>query len=111
MPSSQIGRYAGVGIEFSASIAAGFFIGRAIDSHFQTKGIATWIGFFLGVLSGFLLLVRTARQLEKDSVDDGQAGAKVSAPAKKLVSEDDQLTRKLEAVEKEIADDDAEHRS
>ena len=98
----QIGRYGAVGFEFVASVGAGFFIGRAIDNHFQTHGVALWIGFFLGVLSGFLLLVRTARQLESESAKDPY-----SEPAPPQ-SDEDRLRKKLEAVEKKIADDDAD---
>ena len=75
MPSSSFGRYGVIGFEFAGSIGVGFFVGRAVDAHFHTGGTALWIGFFLGVLAGFALLVQAARGLENEAAKD--------APAKK----------------------------
>ena len=109
MPLSQIGRYGAIGFEFVASVGAGFFIGRAIDDHFETHGVALWIGFFLGVLGGFVLLVRTARALESDSSsDDSESDANASVsidPSNVSASSSDRLQKKLEAVEESIKDD------
>lgn len=102
MPLQEFGRYGAVGFEFVASIGVGFFVGRAVDSHFETHGVAMWIGFFLGVLSGFLLLVRTARALEKESANDDASESAAPAPP---LNEDAKLKRKLESVEADIADD------
>jgi F0F1-type ATP synthase assembly protein I len=102
MPLQEFGRYGTVGFELVASIGVGFFVGRAIDAHFGTHGVATWIGFFFGVLSGFLLLVRTARTLEKESAkDDASESAAHGAP----LDEGERLKRKLENVEADIAGD------
>jgi Putative F0F1-ATPase subunit Ca2+/Mg2+ transporter len=104
MPLPDIGRYGAVGFEFVASVGAGFFIGRAIDQHYATGGVAMWIGFFLGVLSGFLLLVRTARALESQaSKDDG--GNALASSQTATPSDEDRLKKKLEAVEASLADD------
>ncbi len=104
MPLPQFGRYGAVGFEFAASVGAGFFIGRALDTHFQTNGVAMWIGFFLGVLSGFMLLVRTARQLESDAAKDEQS----APPLNEVRAPDDRLQKKLEDVEAKIAEDEAD---
>jgi hypothetical protein len=103
MPLPQFGRYGAVGFEFAASVGAGFFIGRALDSHFQTHGVAMWIGFFLGVLSGFMLLVRTARQLETDAAKEEQD----TPPLNEAPTQGDRLQKKLEDVEAKIAEDEA----
>jgi Putative F0F1-ATPase subunit Ca2+/Mg2+ transporter len=116
MPLPEFGRYGAVGFEFVASVGVGFFVGRAVDSHFETHGVAMWIGFFLGVLSGFLLLVRTARQLENDAAKDDDAkgstlnegppdGRRLGKPNA------DSLQKRLEDVEAEIADDEKQKRS
>ncbi|MGH7286196.1 MAG: AtpZ/AtpI family protein, partial [Polyangiaceae bacterium] len=98
MPSPLYGRYAAVGFELTGSVLGGFFIGRAVDTRFDTHGIALWIGFFMGVSCGFWLLVRAARQLEKDA----------EADEKKEREEDDaaKILRRLEQVEREIGDGD-----
>lgn len=97
MPSPLFGRYAAVGFEFTGSVLGGFFIGRAVDAHFGTHGVALWIGFFLGISSGFWLLVRAARQLEKEADND----------EKREREEDDRakLLRRLEQVERDIEGD------
>jgi F0F1-type ATP synthase assembly protein I len=97
MPLQDFGRYGAVGFELVASVGVGFFVGRAIDSHFETHGVALWIGFFLGVLSGFLLLVRTARALESESAKDDASSPPAAAK--------NSLHEKLEDVEAKIADD------
>jgi Putative F0F1-ATPase subunit Ca2+/Mg2+ transporter len=126
MPLPEFGRYGAVGFEFVASVGVGFFVGRAIDSHFETHGVAMWIGFFLGVLSGFLLLVRTARQLENDAAKDDDASStpsRSSAVFSSTLNEGskdgqmlekptaDPLQRRLEDVETKIADDEKKNRS
>jgi F0F1-type ATP synthase assembly protein I len=110
MPLQDIGRYGAVGFEFVASVGAGFFIGRAIDQHYATNGVAMWIVFFLGVLSGFLLLVRTARALESQASND-DAASNISASANPTeISAEDRLKKKLEAVEADIDHDDEKER-
>jgi hypothetical protein len=101
MPLPEFGRYGAVGFEFVASVGVGFFVGRAVDSHFDTHGVAMWIGFFLGVLSGFLLLVRTARELERD------AGPVISSKS----TPEDHVRKKLEDAEAKIADDETNDKS
>lgn len=116
MPLPEFGRYGAVGFEFVASVGVGFFVGRAVDSHFETHGVAMWIGFFLGVLSGFLLLVRTARQLEHDAAKDDDASSSTLNEGlndgQRLRRPDtDALQKRLEDVEAKIADDEKKSRS
>ena len=94
MPSPLFGRYAAVGFELTGAVLGGFFIGRAVDTRFHTHGVALYVCFFLGISSGFWLLFRTARQLEKDA----------DASEKKEREEDDaaRVQRRLEEVEREI---------
>ena len=94
MPSPLFGRYAAVGFEFTGSVLAGFFVGRAVDAHFGTHGVALWICFFLGISSGFWLLVRAARQLEKAAEADDEQERREAERAK--------LVRRLEQVERDI---------
>ena len=99
MPSSSFGRYGVIGFEFAGSIGVGFFVGRAVDAHFHTGGTALWIGFFLGVLAGFALLVQAARGLENEAAKDEAEETRANDATR--------LQKKLESVEHDIADDEA----
>lgn len=59
------GRYGSVGFELIASIAVGYYGGRWLDGKFGTRWIAA-IGFLLGVYTGFRVLFRTAKTMQKD---------------------------------------------
>ncbi len=99
MPSSSLGRYGVIGFELAGSIGVGFFGGRAVDEHFHTNGIALWIGFFLGVFAGFMLLARAARGLEREAAKDELDESRANDASR--------VDRKLEAAERDAAADEA----
>lgn len=97
MPSSSFGRYGVIGFELAGSIGAGFFGGRAVDEHFHTNGTALWIGFFLGVFGGFMLLAQAARGLEREAAKDEAEESRATEASR--------LERRLEQVEHDAADE------
>lgn len=97
MPQPLFARYGAVGFELVLAIGIGFFAGRAIDRRFETHGTALWIGFVLGVACGFWILVRTARELERE--------AEKSEEEEAAASHDEKIRRRLEQAEREIEDD------
>jgi len=71
----QFGRYAAVGFEFFALIAAGFLGGRFLDARFGTAYLV-WIGLLVGTFAGFRTLFRMAqleqRALEKEDQENDE---------------------------------------
>ena len=58
-----------IGTGLVGSIVAGTFLGWLADKYLLHSGATPWgliIGFFLGVVSGFINLVRVANRLNKD---------------------------------------------
>ena len=53
-----------VGPMFGGAMFAGWFIGSAIDARLGSAPVALTIGVLLGAVSGFIYLIRTARDLE-----------------------------------------------
>lgn len=98
MPQPLFARYGAVGFELVLAIGIGFFAGRAIDRRFETHGTALWIGFVLGVACGFWILVRTARELEREAEKSGEE-------EEAAASHDEKIRRRLEQAEREIEDD------
>jgi ATP synthase protein I len=63
-------RFAASGIELVAAIVVGYFGGRALDRWFETTPYCGYIGFILGVVTGFrnlFLLARRTQTLSQDS--------------------------------------------
>lgn len=60
-----LGRYGSVGFELLASMGVGYYGGRWLDGHFGTTYLK-WIGFVVGVYTGFKALFRLSKQMQKD---------------------------------------------
>lgn len=58
-------RYTSVGIEFSSPIIAGALLGHYLDLHFRTDPYLTLIMLLLGVVAGFVNLIRRMRDFQK----------------------------------------------
>ena len=61
----SVGKYGSIGFELLASIGIGYYGGLWLDRHFHT-GYIRWIGFVVGVYTGFKALFRLAKQMEED---------------------------------------------
>lgn len=58
-------RYTSVGVEFSSPIIAGALLGHYLDLHFRTDPYLTLIMLLLGVVAGFVNLIRRMRDFQK----------------------------------------------
>ena len=80
----QVGRFAAVSFEFIASIFAGFFVGRWLDRHLDTRGWLTWVGLAVGTFAAFRALFVTARvatrELEKEDREKPPTSKPPSTP-------------------------------
>ena len=59
-------RYAGLGIQLAASILLFVWAGQWLDGRFNTGGLFTILGAFLGLGGTMWLLFRSLRQDERD---------------------------------------------
>lgn len=59
-------RYAGLGIQLTASILVFVFLGQWLDRRFATGGLFTILGAFLGFGGTMWSLFRSLKQDEKD---------------------------------------------
>ncbi|GBF50567.1 hypothetical protein LPTSP4_20930 [Leptospira ryugenii] len=55
---------AGAGFEFVSSIALFVWIGYWLDGYFSTEPLCLLVGFFLGFISAFYLLIKKAKENE-----------------------------------------------
>ncbi|MGH7703178.1 MAG: AtpZ/AtpI family protein [Gemmatimonadales bacterium] len=59
-------RYAGLGVQLTASILVFVFLGQWLDRKFSTGGLFTILGAFLGFGGTMWSLIRSLKQDEKD---------------------------------------------
>lgn len=79
----SLGRYGSIGIEFLASVAIGYFLGRWLDRRLGTSWIAL-VGFVLGLAAGFRTLLRTAKTLQRELEREDRARGDEPPPWKNL---------------------------
>jgi F0F1-type ATP synthase assembly protein I len=62
------GDFAGLGIQFAASIVLFLFVGQALDKRLGTNGLFTILGMFVGAGGAFYYMYRkiTAAQKQDD---------------------------------------------
>ena len=63
----RMARYAAAAVEFASMPVAGALLGHYLDLYFKTDPILTLIMLLLGVLGGFIHLVRTLSEMQKGS--------------------------------------------
>ena len=63
------GRFLGVGFELAASIFAGYFAGRWLDTELDTTYLA-YVGLLIGLASGFRSFYKLARTAQADLAPD-----------------------------------------
>ena len=64
---SGAAQYTHLGITLAAAVLLGFFGGYWLDGKIGTVPLFTLIGAFLGATSGFVNLIVTLNQIQKDS--------------------------------------------
>jgi len=75
--SSDIGPYLGLGTQLAATIILMFFLGRWLDSKFDTEPILTVLFAFLGGAAGTYNFIRIALELnKKEKKDDTKSQSK-----------------------------------
>jgi F0F1-type ATP synthase assembly protein I len=67
MRVGRVARWAAAGIEFASMPVAGALLGHYLDLYFATDPVLTLIMFLLGVLAGFIHLIRTLGEMRKES--------------------------------------------
>jgi F0F1-type ATP synthase assembly protein I len=60
-------RWLAVAVDMAMMPAAGALIGHYVDQHFGTDPILTLTFCLLGVVAGFVELIRTAKEMQQDS--------------------------------------------
>jgi F0F1-type ATP synthase assembly protein I len=70
-----------VGIQFPVAIAIGYFFGRWLDGHLNTRPWLTIVFALFGITAGFVNLFRITAQAERaekelESLERGEAGEK-----------------------------------
>ena len=63
------GPFFGAGIQLAAAVVLMFFLGRWLDSQFETSPWLMLGGIVFGVGAGLYNFIRTVQQLEKKSTD------------------------------------------
>lgn len=75
--SSDIGPYLGLGTQLAATIILMFFLGRWLDSKFDTEPILTVVFAFLGGAAGTYNFIKIALELnKKNKKDDTESQSK-----------------------------------
>jgi len=97
------GRYGSVGFELIGSIAVGYYLGRWLDGKFGTHWIA-FVGFLLGVYTGFRALFRVAKTMQRDIERDEALERGEDPWAPKEPAEDDE-SKPLDEKKTEKNDD------
>lgn len=65
-PKSPAGmKYAGVGITWVASVLLFLWLGSLIDGRLETKPVFTVTGALIGIVTGFVSLIRQVKQDSK----------------------------------------------
>jgi ATP synthase protein I len=67
MTPGKMLRWASVGVEFSSPIVGGAIVGHYLDLYFKTDPWLTLIMFLLGVLAGFIRLIRSLAEFQRES--------------------------------------------
>jgi len=73
--SGPAATYSGLGFTIAGSVLGMFFLGWWIDGMVGTKPWLAIIGAFIGMAGGFINLVRTLNQLQKDQEQQNKEGA------------------------------------
>ncbi len=63
-------RFSYLGIFFGVAICIGYFAGRWFDDRFHTAPWLSFVGLFVGIVSGFRELYRIARQFSRQQETD-----------------------------------------
>ena len=64
--SGPAATYSGLGFTIAGSVLGMFFLGWWIDGMTGTKPLLAIVGAFIGMAGGFINLVRTLNQLQKE---------------------------------------------
>ena len=64
--SGPTATYSGLGFTIAGSVLGMFFLGWWIDGMVGTRPLLAIVGAFIGMAGGFINLVRTLNQLQKD---------------------------------------------
>ncbi len=63
----EAARYTHLGVTFAAAVLFGFFGGYWLDGELGTKPLLTLAGAFFGAAAGFINLIKSLNQLQRNS--------------------------------------------
>lgn len=61
----QVAPYLGLGVQLAASVVLMLYLGKWMDSYFETGEVFTIIGAFIGSASGLYNVIRASLQISK----------------------------------------------
>jgi F0F1-type ATP synthase assembly protein I len=67
MSTGKMMRFASIGFEFAWPMVAGAILGHYLDLYFHTDPWLTLVMFLLGVLGGFITLVRELAAFQREN--------------------------------------------
>ena len=63
-------RVGAVGFELALAICVGYFGGRWLDEHWDTKPYLMYLGFICGLIAGFKGLYDLAKRVDIDKIEE-----------------------------------------
>lgn len=58
----ELGYFASLGMSVALSIVIGLFLGRWLDSKFDTDPILMFVGLAMGIIAGFRNIIRAGKK-------------------------------------------------